>query len=339
MKSIDADIKSGNFKNIYFLIGVEPYLIDQYSARLVNALSGGDDGLNLRRYSGAIPDMNELIEYADTVPFFSNRRVIVLKDTGVFKSSDDRLALYIKNMPETTYLIFTECYAGDRRDEKKYEKSLVDKRYKLYKTVQESGRIIEFKRLDEDTISKWLLKKFTDSGLNVTRNAMDCLLDYAGNDMTRLSNEAEKLICYRMGHSSVGVDDVKAICSKNIENDAFEMVSAIASKNKGKALKLYYALVELAVRPMNILSLIEREFNLLMRIKALKDDRTSQEEMVKLTGINKYYVSRYIAVSGRFTGEYLRKAVTDCVETENLIKQGRLPDVVGVEMLIVKYTV
>lgn len=337
MKSIDSDIKNGNFKNIYFLIGVEPYLIDQYCNKLVNALTDADDGLNLRRYSGTVPDINELIEYADTVPFFSDRRVIVLKDTGIFKSPDDTLALYLKNLPETTYIIFTECYTGDRRDEKKYERSLIDKRYKLYKTVQESGRIVEFKRLDENTISKWLLKKFSDSGLNVTRNAMDCLLEYAGNDMTRLNNEAEKLICYRFGHSSVGVDDVKAVCSRNIEDDAFEMVSAIASKNKRKALKLYYDLAELAVKPMNILILIEKEFDRLMKVKALKESGVKQEDIAGLTGIHKYYVSRYMAVSGRFTKEYLREAVVECVETEKLIKQGRLQDILGVEMLIIKY--
>ena len=338
MKSIDEDIKNGKFKNIYFLIGVEPYLIHQYRDKLINALTGGSDELNLRRYTGEAPDINEVMEFADTVPFFAERRVIVLEDTGLFKSSDDSLATYLKDMPNTTYMIFVECFKGDKTDEKKYEKSLIDKRFKLYKTVHELGRIVEFGRVSDDMLIKWLLKKFADAKLNVTRNAMDCLLEYAGNDMMRLGNEAEKLICYRMGHSSVDADDVKAICSRSIDNDIFEMVGAIAAKNKRKALKLYYDLLELKESPMKILSLIAREFNLLMQVKAIKNVGGGKDDIVKATGINPYFVGKYTAVSGRFSSEYLKEAVADCVETETMFKQGRLNDVMGVEMLIVKYS-
>ncbi len=338
MKSIDADIKEGKFKNIYFLIGVEPYLIRHYRNKLVNALVGSEDELNCRYYDGPVSDMGEVIEYADTVPFFASRRVIVMENTGLFKSADDKLASYLRDMPETTFMIFTECFSGDRRDERKYESALVDKRYKLYKTVHDLGRIIEFKRLQESELTGWLLRKFADSGLKVTRRAMDRILEYAGDDMTRLSNECEKLICYRAGHSSVDEDDVKEICSRNIDNDIFEMVGAIAAKNRRKALKLYYDLIELKVRSMNILSLVSREFNLLMQVKALRNAGRDNDEIAGITRINKYFVGKYISVSGRFTSEYLRGAVKECVETETAAKQGLIDDMIAVEMLIIKYS-
>lgn len=338
MKSIDSDIRNGSFKNIYLLIGVEPYLIHQYRDKLVNALISSDDELNLRRYTGEIPDVIEVMEYADTVPFFAERRVIVLEDTGIFKSSDDRLAEYLKIMPATSYMIFVECFRGDKSGERKYEKSLVDKRLKLYKTVHELGRIVEFDRISDDMLVKWLLKKFADAGLNVTKGAMECLLEYCGNDMMRLSNEAEKLICYRMGHSSLNTDDVRDICARSIDNDIFEMVGAIAVKNRRKALKLYYDLLELKESPMKILSLIAREFNLLMQVKAIKVNGGSRDDIVKAVGINPFFAGKYISVSGRFSPEYLKKAVADCVETETLFKQGRINDVIGVEMLILKYS-
>ena len=68
MKSIDEDIKEGRFKNIYFLIGVERYLISQYRDKLVKALAGEDDGINCKFYTGVMPDVNELIGFLDTVP-------------------------------------------------------------------------------------------------------------------------------------------------------------------------------------------------------------------------------------------------------------------------------
>ncbi len=337
MKSIDSDIKNNKIKNIYLLMGVEPYLMYQYRDKLVHALVDKDDEINFKKYSGEIPDINAVIEYADTIPFFAERKVIVFEDTGMFKSSDDRLATYLENLPETTYVIFVECFKGEKSEERKYDKALVDKRYKLFKTVQRLGRVIEFKRTDETVLVKWLLKKFSDSGLNITRRAMDTLLEYVGDDMMRLNNEAEKLICYRLSHKSIDEDDVKEICVKNIDNDIFEMVSAIAAKNKRKALKLYYDLTALKESPMKILSLIAREFNLMLRVKGIKSDGGSKDDIVKTCGISPYFVGRYISVSSRFTHEYLKAAVTDCIETEALFKQGRISDVIGVEMLLIKY--
>ncbi|MBR5765446.1 MAG: DNA polymerase III subunit delta [Lachnospiraceae bacterium] len=337
MKSIDADIKDEKIKNIYLLMGVEPYLIYQYRDKLMDALVSRDDEINRKKYTGEIKDINAVIEYADTVPFFAQRKVLVLEDTGLFKSSDDTLASYLKDLPETTYIIFVECYRGDKSEERKYERTLVDKRYKLFKAVQELGRVIEFKRTSEDILIKWLLKKFSDEGLSITRNAMDCLLENIGNDMMMLSNEAEKLICYRMGHKSIDVDDVKAVCSRNISNEVFEMVNAIAVKNKRKALKLYYDLIEVKESPMRILSLIGREFNLLLRVKAIRGRGGGQREVTEQAGIHRSFAGRYISVSGRLSEEYLKEAINDCVETEASFKQGRLNDTMGVEMLIIKY--
>ena len=337
MKSIDSDISNGKIKNIYLLMGVEPYLIYRYRDKLVHALVGKEDEINYKRYSGDTPDINAVIEYADTVPFFADRKVIVLEDTGVFKSQDDRLAAYLEELPETTYMIFVECFKGERFDERRYDKALVDKRYKLFKTVQKLGRVIEFKRTDEAVLVKWLLKKFSDSGLAITRRAMDTLLEYVGDDMTRLDNEAEKLICYRLSHKSVDEDDVKEICVKNIDNDIFEMVSSIAVKNRRKALKLYYDLIALKESPMKILALIGREFNLMLKVKGIKAAGGSKDEIVKTCGISPYFVGRYVSVSSRFTHEYLKEAVKDCVEMETLFKQGRVSDVIGVEMLLIKY--
>ena len=122
MKSIDADIKNGKFNNIYLLMGVEPYLMRQYRDKLVRALVPGDDQINYRCYSNEVPDIGEVIEYADTVPFFAPAKVIVLENTGLFKAADKGLADYLPDMPDTTYMIFVECYSrsksGEINDEK-----------------------------------------------------------------------------------------------------------------------------------------------------------------------------------------------------------------------------
>ena len=341
MKSIDADIKNGKISNIYLLMGIEPYLMKQYRDKLVRALVKEDDQLNYRYYCNEMPDIGEVIEYADTVPFFAPQRVIVLENTGLFKAADKGLAEYLRTMPDTTYIIFVESYTRSKysevNDEKKYENHLIDKRYKLYKCVEELGRVVRFERLSEDTITTWLLRRIKDSGLAITRNAMDCLLEYAGNDMTTLQNELDKLISYRLGHKSIDVDDVREICTRNISNDVFNMVEAIAVKNLKKARRLYYDLLALKIDPFNIMSLISNEFSRILKVKSLSRAGRDNKEIGKMTGIHPYYVKKYIATANRFTYEYLEEALSECAETDYLLKQGRLEPSMGIEMLIVKY--
>ena len=338
MNSIKSDIENGNIKNIYLLIGVEPYLINQARDMLLRALVSPDDNMNIKKYSGEKPDIDELISFADTMPFFANHRVIVIEDSRVFKNSNEKLADYLRGAPDTTYFIFTEAYTGDRQEEKKYEKSLVDKRQKMYKTVHDLGRVVEFLRMPDDILKKWIGREFGKANIKVSYRAVDLMLSLIGNDMSSLANETEKVICYCADTGVADIEEVKAICSVNVNNDIFEMVSAIASKNKRKALELYYDLLHLRESPMKIMRLMLREFNLLLLVKQLRADGATNDDIKVAAGINPYFVGRYISISNRFTYEYLKNAVSECIDTEVLFKQGRLNDEIGVEMLIIKYS-
>ena len=121
MKSLNEDLKTGQLNNVYLLYGEEAYLKKQYKDKLRNALVSPDDNMNYAYYEGKGININEVIDLAETLPFFAERRLIVLEDTGLFKSASPELADYIKEMPDTTSMIFVETE--------------VDKRGKLYKSV------------------------------------------------------------------------------------------------------------------------------------------------------------------------------------------------------------
>ncbi len=342
MKSIDADIKNGRINNIYLLMGVEPYLIRQYRDKLVRTLINEDDQINYRYYNSENLNIHEIIEFADTVPFFAPRRVIVLENTGLFKTEDKGLADYLSGMPQTTYMIFTECYArqkpAERIDEKKYEKNLVRENNKLYKQVVKNGHVAKFERQSDRVITAWIVKRVKDSGLEITRRALDCLFEYAGNDMSTLNSEVEKLICYRLGRKSIDIDDVKQICTRSIDNEIFEMIRAMTARDKRKVFKLYYDMLLLEVRPGDIRWNMSAEFEKLFKIKTYDVEGKSTEEIVKAMHLPGFVVKNYISVAGRMTFDYIKKALDDFAETDYLIKSGMLEETVGLEMLIVKYT-
>ena len=133
MQTINEDIKNGTFKPVYLLYGEEAFLKQSYKKKLRAAISG-DDTMNYNYFEGKGLDMNELISLADTMPFFSERRLILIEDSGFFKTSSEALAEYLPTMPDTTCIVFVE--------------EAVDKRNKLYKKVKDLGHIAEMKRQD-----------------------------------------------------------------------------------------------------------------------------------------------------------------------------------------------
>ena len=122
MKSLNEDIKTGNFKGAYLLFGEEAYLKKQYKERLREAILPEGDQMNYAYYEGGGINPAELIYLAETMPFFAERRLIVVENSGFFKSAVPELADYIKTMPETACFLFVESEA--------------DKRGRMYKAVK-----------------------------------------------------------------------------------------------------------------------------------------------------------------------------------------------------------
>ena len=323
MKNIQADIKSGNFKQAYLLYGEEAYLKQQYKQNLIKALNPDGDTMNFSHYEGKGVDIKQLIDLCETMPFFADRRVILLEDTGFFKNKCEELADYMKELPDYLCLVFAE--------------SEVDKRNRMYKAVKACGTIAEFARQDEKTLMRWVLGILKREGKQITQRDMERFLSKTGTDMSNIEKELEKLLCYTMDRSVITGEDIDAVCTTQINNRIFVMVQAVAEQNQKKALDLYYDLLALKEPPMRILFLLARQFNLLLQVKELQRLGCDQKTIASRTGLQSFVVRNYTGCTGRYTTAQLRQAVEDFTQTEEDVKTGRLSDVLSVELLIVKY--
>lgn len=324
MKSLNEDMKNGQFKSVYLLYGEEAYLRNQYKDRLKAALSVPDDTMNVSCYEGKDINPNEIIDLAETLPFLAERRLIVMEDTGFFKNSCDVLAEYMKNVPESTCIIFVE--------------ETVDKRNRLYKTVKDKGRAVEFARQDEAVLKRWILGQIKKENRQISEGAVQLFLQRTGTDMENIAQELEKLLCYTLNKDAITAVDVEAVCTVQTTNRIFDMINAVANKQQKAALQLYYDLLTLKEPPMRILFLLARQFNLLMQVKQLKRAGVAQTAIAEKTGLHGFIVQKYIAQAAKFSDEVLRAAVEECVELETAVKTGQMNDVMSVELLLVKYS-
>jgi len=322
MKRIAQDIKSGQVGRLYLLYGEEAYLRRQYRDNLRRALVSEDDAMNCSVYSGKDINAAEVIDLAGTMPFFAERRVIIIENSGWFKSANDPITALVKALPETTCMIFVE--------------EEVDKRGKLYKAVTANGYAALCEMQDESMLKKWVMGLLKKENKLITPDALNLLLDKTGTNMENIRREVEKLVCYKYYEEGITASDVEALCIVQIQNQVFDMVEAVAQKKQKQALDLYYNLLALKEAPMKILALIARQFHMLLQVKEMKSKGYQESEIAKQTGLNPYFLKKkYIPQAAQFKLPQLEAALRTCVEAEENVKTGRMPDVLSVELIIV----
>lgn len=165
MQTLNQDIKNNDFKKVYLLFGEEAFLKKSYKNRLREAITQGDT-MNYNYYEGKGINVNEIISLSDTMPFFADRRLILMEDSGWFKGGPgaDEMCAYIENIPDTTCLLFVETE--------------VDKRSRMYKAVKSmailqngaSGQCPAWKMGSRNTGKKWKKDNWPDYGIFPGKN-------------------------------------------------------------------------------------------------------------------------------------------------------------------------
>ncbi|MBP3475391.1 MAG: DNA polymerase III subunit delta [Lachnospiraceae bacterium] len=324
MQKLNEEIKTGQLKQVYLLYGEEAYLRSQYRDKLKTALLGDGDSMNYHYFEGKDVAVGEVIDLAETMPFLAERRVIILENSNLLAHGGEQLAEYLASPAETAFFVFIE--------------PTVDKRSKLYKAVTAKGRAIEFKAQDESVLKRWILGFLKKENKNITERDLNLFLEKTGTDMENIRKELEKLLCYCMDKDVISAQDIEAICTKQVNNQIFDMINALALKQQKKAMELYYDLLTLKEPPMRILYLITRQFNMLLQVKELKNKGYDANTVGEKVGLAGFIVRKYVAQAAKFKETDLRTALKDCVEAEEAVKTGRMNDVMSVELLIVKYS-
>lgn len=256
------------------------------------------------------------------MPFFAEKRLILVEDSGFFKASSEALASYLPSMPDTTCIVFAE--------------SQVDKRNKLYKMVKELGYAAEMQRQDTAQLARWAGGILAREGRKITGRTMELFLSMTGDDMENIRMELEKIISYTMGKEVITDDDVKAVCTVQVTNRIFDMVSAIVNRQTRKAMDLYEDLLTLKEPPMRILFLIARQFNQILQVKELMAKGMDKGSIASRLKMQPFVVGKTMPQARQFSRGQILECVRLCVEAEEAVKSGRLQDRLAVELLIAR---
>lgn len=321
MRNITSDIKNGTYKSCYLLYGEEEYLKRQFKNNLIYGICN-DDTMNYSYYEGKDIDVNSIIAMCETLPFFADKRIVIVENSGFFKSSQESLAEYISGILDTTCLVFVE--------------KEVDKRNKVYKKIKENGYVCELNRQPVEFLEKWISGKLSSEGKKITRNTMGLFLDTVGYDMDNICTELEKIISYCLDKEVVEDSDIKLLCTPKITSKVFDMIDAISYKNQEKAMKIYYELIANREAPLMILYMLSRQFNIMLQISELVNNGFNSKQIADKTGIAPFIISKTMRQINNFSITFLKETLSEGVELEEKVKSGNMNDQMAVEMLIIK---
>lgn len=221
------DIKGGNIKPIYFLMGEEPYYIDKLSEYIeANVLSEEEKGFNQTVLYGRDITIEDVVSTAKRYPMMADRQVVIIKEAQELSRTIDKIENYAENPMPTTVLVF--CY--------KYK--TLDKRKKTTKLLAKNGIVFESKKLYENQVGDWIKRVLSGKKYAIEPKASAMLVEFLGTDLSKINNELEKLQIILPTGSTISAKDIEENIGFSKDYNVFELRKAIGERDQLKAYKI-----------------------------------------------------------------------------------------------------
>ena len=276
------DIKAGNIKPIYFLMGEEPYYIDKITEYLEdNLLTEEEKGFNQMVFYGRDVTLDDIVSSAKRYPMMAERQVIIVKEAQDLSRTIENLESYALNPQLTTVLIFA------------YKYKTLDKRKKLIKTIIKNGLVYESKKMYENQVGEWIKRVLKGRGYEIEPKAIMMLVEFLGNDLSRIANELNKLEIILPKGSTITPHHIEENIGFSKDFNVFEFRKAIGDKDQLKAYKIanYFAQNQKEHPLVMTNGLVFSFFSNLLQYHGLKDKNPSN--VAKVLKVNPYFVGDY----------------------------------------------
>ena len=276
------DIKAGNIKPIYFLMGEESYYIDKLSDYIEKkVLTEEEKGFNQTVLYGRDVTIEDIISTAKRYPMMAERQVVIVKEAQDLIRTIDKLESYAENPMPTTVLVF--CY--------KYK--TLDKRKKLTKLIAKNGVVFESKKLYENQVGDWIKRVLAGKKYTIEPKAAAMLVEFLGTDLSKINNELEKLQIILPAGSAITPKDIEENIGFSKDFNVFELRKALGERNQ---LKAYTIAENFAQNPKDnpmvvTTSLVFGFFIQLLKYHGLKD--RNPKNVAAVIGVNPFFLKEY----------------------------------------------
>ena len=276
------DIKQGNIKPIYFFMGEEPYYIDRLTEYIEdNILSEEEKGFNQMVLYGKDVSIEDIMSSARRYPMMAERQVVIVKEAQELSRTIDKLETYAQNPQPTTVLVFA------------YKYKTLDKRKKVTKLLDKAGLVYESKKLYENQVADWIKRVLSGKGYTIEPKAAAMLVEFLGNDLSKINNEIEKLLIILPKGSNITPKSIEDNIGISKDYNVFELRKAIGERDQLKAYKIadHFSQNPKDNPLVMTTGLVFGFFSQLLQYHGLKDK--SPGNAAKILKVNPYFMKDY----------------------------------------------
>lgn len=298
-KELISKLKQKLYSPIYFLVGEkETFFVDRIASYIEeNVLSEEDRAFNQQVMYGSEVSMDDVISAAKRFPMMSEFQVIIVREAQNLSKEFDKLEAYIENPQPTTILVF--CYKYKKLDGRKKVIGLLKKKAVYYETAP----------IYENTINNWIVEILAENQYRIAPKAAQMLVDFLGNDLSKIYKELEKLMQILSKGSLITPDNVEDNIGISKDYNVFEFTKAIGQKDEVKAFKIAeYFQQNPKNNPLLLtVSQVFRFFQNLLLYHSLSDK--SNVNVAKELKISMYFVKDYVTASKNYPMKKVSKVI------------------------------
>jgi DNA polymerase-3 subunit delta len=309
----------------YLFLGEEDFLKDQKIKEMkAQYLSPATISLNYSAFYTRDKDFDikEMLDNLNTMPFMSNKRMVVLKDVDSLPDSGkESVLLYLKKARDTSIFI-------------------IDSRSNVIRGefLLEASKLAELcycRKLTEGELDKWLAKRSLSYGKKITQEAINLIKGNLSHELSILDASIVNLSLYVDKRPGITVSDVERLISVNPLNDSFDLLNAIGKKDANKALVILNSLQKQKKKEIEFLGLLSWQFRMLLRVKGLVNIKT-KADICKEIGIYYKKLDELIQYSAKFQKKQIAGFLKDILKADEDIKTSSFPARMILERLIVR---
>lgn len=322
---------------VYLLYGEERYLLENKIKRIKKEFGELIQGINYIQIGET--EIDNIISDIETPPFGYTKKMILARNTGIFKKSKkttkkeekaktivDKLAEYIekniKQINETVDIIFVEEEA---------EKN------SLYKSIEKNGEVIEFTELKLPELISNIKKICNAYKVNIDEATTRYFIECCGINMQELINEIRKLIEYAGENGTITSREINLLSTKQIQAIIFDLTDSLGKKDIAQSLKVLKGLIASKEPIQKILITLYNHFKKLYIVKIAERSNKNLITAMNLKPNQTFLTTKYKQQAKYFEEIELNKILKELSNLDSNYKNGLIDLQIGLESILCRY--
>jgi len=285
-----TDLKSKTYRPVYFLMGDEPYFIDEITDYIAkNVLTESEKVFNQVILYGKDTEAIGIIDASRRYPMMANHQVVIVKEAQNIRNIEE-LVHYVEKPLKSTLLVVN------------YKYKTLDKRKKLYHAIEKNGGVVyNAEKIYEEKVPGWISRYLAPLGYSIAPEASALMAEFLGNDLSKITNELGKLlVSMPSGNKRITTDMIEKNIGFSKDYNNFELQKALVAKDVLKSNRIIdYFDKNPKDNPMVLtISSLFSFFNKVFIYHFLKDK--SKGTVASALKINPYFVGEYEVAAKRY---------------------------------------